>query len=422
MFKPNIELMAKAEEILKDRDTKEWLDTIDSDSAQINYQKHVAEYLLFRKQTIQQLISNFKKKKLNETKKVQEFVNFMLKKLAPSTVANYVSAIKSRLQYDSLSFARDIRVKNRTYHQTITEEITPTKDQVIQFLRNAKPDTQLIIALMAFMGIRFHTIAGLKIADFPEMRITENNEIIFEKIPTRVKIRRELSKNKRNYETFFIEFGCKILENSLKIRMNKGEKINSNSLIVPIDSDESPLRLKAKAISRRLYTVFNKINFDSRPYSLKGYFATQLMNSGIQQNYQTLFMGHSGIVQNEYVSQRKFSTEQIEKMRTLFKEQIQPHLVPQESDANRVVNHHFKEFAKQLGLEVKDTSSTDETIAEIAEVYKAGQEDLLNRENNVQRKQKRIKEAEIDKYLNEDWELHTTLPSGDLVIKKVFYN
>jgi len=344
----------------------------------------------------------------------------MLKKLAPSTVANYVSAIKSRLQYDSLSFARDIRVKNRTYHQTITEEITPTEDQVIQFLRNAKPDTQLIIALMAFMGIRFHTIAGLKIADFPEMRITENNEIIFEKIPTRVKIRRELSKNKRDYETFFIEFGCKILENSLKIRMNKGEKINSNSLIVPIDSDESPLRLKAKAISRRLYTVFNKINFDSRPYSLKGYFATQLMNSGIQQNYQTLFMGHSGIVQNEYVSQRKFSTEQIEKMRTLFKQQIEPHLIPQESDANRVVNHHFKEFAKQLGLEVKDTSSTDETIAEIAEVYKAGIQDLATRENDAPiPKQKRINQKELDKYLADGWDISHELKNGDFIVKQL---
>jgi len=292
MFKPNLELMAKAEEILKDRDTKEWLEDIGSESAQINYHKHVAEYLLYRKLSIQQLISNFKKDQLEETKRIQEFVHFMVKKLAPSTVGNYVSAIKSRIQYDSLRFARDIKVQNRTYHQTITEEITPTKEQVIQFLRNAKPDTQLIIALMAFMGIRFQTIAGLKIADFPEMRITENKEIIFEKIPTRVKIRRELSKNKREYETFFIEFGCKILENSLKLRMNKGEKINSNSLIVPTDSDESPLRLKAKAISRRLYTVFDKINFDSRPYSLKGYFATQLMNSGIQQNYQTLFMDH----------------------------------------------------------------------------------------------------------------------------------
>jgi len=133
-------------------------------------------------------------------------------------------------------------------------------------------------------------------------------------------------------------------------------------------------------------------------------------------------MGHSGVVQNEYTVRRQQPTEQIEEMREEFKEKIEPYLIPQVNNSDATVRKEFKKLAKAFGLDVPEEADTDETIAEIAEIYKAGKEDLLNRENNVQRKQKRIKEEEIDQYLDDDWELHTTLPSGDLVIKKVIYN
>ncbi|MGI0064279.1 MAG: hypothetical protein ACREAL_05345, partial [Nitrosopumilaceae archaeon] len=99
MVKANKQLLVKLEEILQDNDTKEWVNTIGSESARLNYPKHVAEYLLHRNIPIKKLIKNFKTSEIQETKKVQEFVNYMLKRLAPSSVANYVSAIKSRLQY-----------------------------------------------------------------------------------------------------------------------------------------------------------------------------------------------------------------------------------------------------------------------------------------------------------------------------------
>ena len=71
MFKANPQIQEKVIEILKDSDTKEWTETIDSESARINYQKHLAEYLLYRKSTIQNLIKNFKKDEIKEIKKVQ---------------------------------------------------------------------------------------------------------------------------------------------------------------------------------------------------------------------------------------------------------------------------------------------------------------------------------------------------------------
>jgi len=424
MVKADPELMAKLDEILKDNDTRQWTATLTSESVKINYPKHLAEYLVYANQTAQQMIKNFKADQIKESKHIQEFVNHMIenRKLASSGVANYVSAVKNRLEYEGIILTKRIRIPNRHIHQTVANQVVPTKDQIIRFLQNARPETQAIIALMAFLGVRFNVIGDLRVSDFPEMRITDK-EVIFEKMPTRINIRLPVTnKSKKEYMTFLIEAGCQILKNSLELRLRRGEKLESNSFIIKTDCVKDSIRQRANVVSRRLYTVFDKIGYESRPYSLKDFFATALANTGIQQNYQTYFMGHTGPVQNVYSTNRKQPPEQIEFMRSLFKEKIEQYLIPQPNSNEARIQEVWKEFGKQIGLEVRDDASTEETIAEIAEVYKAGKEDLLYRENNVQRKQKRIKETELDAYLNDDWELHTALPSGDLVVKKIVFN
>ncbi len=416
MFKANPEIRDKVIEILNDPDTKEWIETINSESARINYQKHLAEYLLYRKLTVQNLIKNFKKDENKEIKNVQAFANEMLRRLAPGTVANYVAAIKNRMQYDGIPFTRNIKIPNRTSHPTVEDEVVPTKDQIITFLRNAKHTTQVIISLIAFLGVRFTVIADLRVKDFPEMRITDN-EVIFEQIPTRVKVRKELSKNGKEYQTFLIDTGCMIIKNSLEIRMKKGEVLNSESLLVSTECQNTTVRQRAKAVSRRLNTVFDKVKYDSRPYSLKNFFATALMNSGLEQNWQTFFMGHTGPVQNTYSVQRQQPAEQIEQMRKTFKEKIEPHLVPQESNVDASVRKEFKKFAKAMGVEVSDDAGSDETIEDIALLYKSALDDISKREKTQKPSQKRISEKDLDFYLDKGWELHNVLPSGDIVVK-----
>ncbi|NQV40243.1 MAG: site-specific integrase [Nitrosopumilus sp.] len=420
MFKANPEIQKKVEEIRKDSDTVDWIATITSESAKINYEKHLAEYLIYRKSTIQELIADFKKDENKEIKNVQAFANEMLQRLAGGTVANYVSAIKSRMQYDGIPFTRPIKIPNRTYHPTVENEIVPTKDQILSFLTNGKHATQVIISLIAFTGFRFNVIADLRIKDFPEMRITENNKVIFEKMPTRVKVRKELSKNGKAYQTFLIETGCMTVKNSLEVRMTKGEKLDSESLLVPTECEKTTVRQRAKAVSRRLNTVFEKVEYGSRPYSLKNFFATALLNSGLEQNLQTFYMGHTGPVQNVYSVQRQQPTEQIEKMRVVFKEKIEPNLIPQEGNADASVKKGFRKFAESLGIEVKEDANTDETIAEIAQIYKAGKDDISRRETTSNPfKQKSISESEIDQFLADDWEIAHVLPSGRIIVKKI---
>ena len=129
----NIEIKKKVEELLTDEDTQQWINTIRSESAKINYQKHLAEYLVYRNLTIKQLINNFGgDDQIEEAKKVQEFVNFLQntprphKPLEASSVGNYVSAIKSRMNYEGIQIVRKITIHDRHFHRTVAEETTPT--------------------------------------------------------------------------------------------------------------------------------------------------------------------------------------------------------------------------------------------------------------------------------------------------------
>ena len=75
--------------------------------------------------------------------------------------------------------------------------------------------------LMAHSGLRISSIGnylgndGLRVRDFPEMRI-DNGQVTFEKMPTMVVVRPELSKAGHQYFTFLSEEGCEYLKDYLE--------------------------------------------------------------------------------------------------------------------------------------------------------------------------------------------------------------
>ena len=158
--------------------------------------------------------------------------------------------------------------------------------------------------MIDILGVRLKVIEDIRIKDLPEMRRGDGEKII-EKRPTRVKVRKELSQNGKEYQTYLIQTGCMIIKNSLEIRKKKGEQLNSESLLVPTECENTTVQQRAKAVARRLTTVFEKVKYGSRPYSLKNFFATALMNSGLEQNWQTFCMGHAGPIQNTYTVRRQ---------------------------------------------------------------------------------------------------------------------
>ncbi len=349
--KGNPIIAAEIEKLKLDSNTVSWQKGLTSETTKRIYPRNIAEYLLYRKISISQLINRVKRNPMSERQELQKFVDNQLE-LGRNAgyIAIYVAAIQSRLRYDELSFKNRIIIPGSHDRPTIANETVPTKDQIMSLLDHANLRAKCAIIFIGFLGLRFKAIAGLKIFDFPEINISDN-KISFTKTPTLIKIRKELSKNKKPYMVFLIEIGCNIVKDWLEFRIRQGEKLDSDSYILPVETDKDSYK-KGASISKIIDRTLEKLGSKTRPYSLKNFFATALLNSSIEQNYQSFFLGHNGPMQLTYSLRRQLSVEQIEEMRQIFKEKIEPQLL--KSAAVTKAQIEQQEQLKKLQADIKN--------------------------------------------------------------------
>jgi len=120
---------------------------------------------------------------------------------------------------------------------SLRDERVPTAEELRKILLSADSKSRVCCILLAHDGLRTQTLGnymgtdGLRVRDFPEMRV-ENGSVCFDKVPTMVIVRRELSKAGHQYFTFLSEEGCEYLKNYLEEKMMEGEKISAESPII----------------------------------------------------------------------------------------------------------------------------------------------------------------------------------------------
>jgi hypothetical protein len=185
--------------------------------------------------------------------------------------------------------------------------------------------------LVAHAGLRIESLGdyegldGLKVSDFPEMKISEDG-VSFSKIPAMVRVRGNLSKAGHQYFSFLSEEGCEYLKDYLRDRMSQGEKIQKDSSVI---TGKHQNRIKPHVstsnISDMIRVAIRTAGFTWRPYVLRAYFETQLMLADskglILRDYRTFFMGHKGDIENRYSTNKgKLPTEVIDDMRSSYKQ------------------------------------------------------------------------------------------------------
>ncbi|MFA9494355.1 MAG: site-specific integrase, partial [Candidatus Bathyarchaeota archaeon] len=158
-----------------------------------------------------------------------DFVTMMEKEgKAPSYIEVYLKTVKSWLLFNSIKLVRRIKIGNTGRTPTIENERIPTKEELNQILGYAKPRGKVSICFMGFSGLRpqvlgnYTGIDGLVIGDLPEITI-EDKTVGFEKMPTMVVVRPELSKAKHRYLTFLGPEGCQQLKAYIEKRLASGE-------------------------------------------------------------------------------------------------------------------------------------------------------------------------------------------------------
>ena len=190
----------------------------------------------------------------------------------------------AKLQWHDFKFGVNIAYENR--FPRVERERTPEKSELTKMLRNGSLRARVAISLLAFSGLRPETLGnaegkdGLKILDFPEMKI-DNGKVKFEKIPPMVSVRYTLSKAKNTYFSFLGQEGVTYLKEYLELRMNEGDILKPEMPLFKLDPQGriSHEFIRTQLATRDIRIAINEAGYSWRQYVLRTYFATVLDNA-----------------------------------------------------------------------------------------------------------------------------------------------
>jgi hypothetical protein len=170
----------------------------------------------------------------------------------------------------------------------------------------------------------------------PELEINAH-QISFQSIPTRVRVRSELSKAKHKYLTFLGPEGCEYLKTYLENRIAQGEKLGPSSPVIGFkkgygetgyrETSRSNLHVTRKTLTKEIRTAMRP-KYTWRPYVLRAYFDTQLLiaenNGKIAHTYRQFFMGHKGDMEARYTTNKgRLPPNFIEDMREAYRKSLE---------------------------------------------------------------------------------------------------
>ena len=96
---------------------------------------------------------------------------------APSYIENYLTCVRSWLQFNDVNLVRKIKIGNTNRTPTIEDERIPTKEELRQILNYAQERGRCSISFIGFSGLRPQALGnstgidGLEMRDLPEMEI-----------------------------------------------------------------------------------------------------------------------------------------------------------------------------------------------------------------------------------------------------------
>jgi site-specific recombinase XerD len=353
------------EMIESDKDVQRWQDNLNSESAKRLYSESLCKFSEFCNLSSKQIVQRFKEDKKEMEDLLTDWVLGLKKLYTPKGVHNHLVGVKSWLRHNDIQVIRKINYGNVHETPTIENEMTPSQDELSRVLQYTDLRGRACIGLIAFAGLRPNASVNIKLIDIPELKI-ENGEVKLTRIPCMIKIKAKLSKNKRAYFTFLSSEGCQYLLEYLRYRIKKGENLTYASPVLTYSKKSKLHSFTRKGYSKLIKRTFIRANIlegtPLRPYILRGYFDTGMMNANINYNIQQFLMGHSGSIEAIYTTNKKLPEWQIEEMRKVFKEKVEPRL----QTINTVAR-----------LEVDKLKEENERLKAELATLKAGQENII---------------------------------------------
>ena len=426
----------KYKEMLNDKEISRWFENLRAKSylTATVYLRGLGYYCELTGSTPYAILETAKSGKLRND--FLDFVRKMEKEgKAGSYIARYKKVLRSWLGFNGNDFKLTANIAYEGRSPRVEGERIPEKSELAKILRNGSPRARLAISLLAFSGLRPETLGnaegrdGLRISDFPEMRI-DSGKVEFGKTPTMVSVRYTLSKAKNSYFTFLSNEGMTYLREYMETRISDGDVLTPETPLFKLDPQGriSHKFIRTQLATRDIRKAIVSSGFSWRPYVLRAYFATALDNAEnkglISHPWRMFFMGHKGDIEARYSTNKRLPPDMIEEMRSAYIRaskyfETEEHGIKEEDVTKTMRETAIMILETAYGMQLSDKEKEElmgleinELQDRLKEIFRDKRADILNNGN----KHKTIPEGELESYLNKGWELVQIYPRGDKAV------
>ncbi|MHB1709045.1 MAG: hypothetical protein ACYCT2_06190 [Thermoplasmataceae archaeon] len=272
-------------------------------------------------------------------------------------------------------------------------------------------------------ALRIKDIEGLKIG---------NEGFEFTIFPAMLRIRQsqvQLSKKGHGYFTLIPQQSGKYIKDYLDSRMRTGENLSTDSPIITTDTRGSLTRrtgiLATRFILNDMRDAIRAARLKFRPYALRAYWSSSMdvaeAKGIVSHNWREFWMGHAGDISARYSTNKVLPEDTINAMRETY-HRCEIHLTTEitEPSTNQVKKDVRVAVLEALGYtqdQMDRVNLQDMNNEEFQNLIKGFFRKTMT--GNASR-QKIVSEREIEKCMNDGYEVFTTLPSGKIVMKLPF--
>ena len=357
---------------------------------------------------------------------------------SPGYIVGLLKAVRSWLRYNDVKLTRKIKVSNPNATPTIEDEQIPSREELSRILRTSSSRVRVAEVLIAFADLRPQSIGnhdgsdGLTMRDLPELRM-ERDSVVFERVPTMVVVRSNLSKARHKYFTFLSEEGCTYLREYLEERLRHGEKLGRGSPIIAYKRASATRKfMTTRKITRLIRESMRRAGVWKRPYVLRCYAETQLIiaesKGKISHPYLQFIAGHKGDIESRYSTNKgRLPEEMVEGMREAYRA-CEPFLstVAQPLEQSSIVKEAKVEALKSIAKSLLGIDLLEVKVAKERELQREldRDEEIELFENEIRKMREAeddqtiVEEEELKSYLEDGWQFVSVLPSKKILIRK----
>lgn len=255
---------------------------------------------------------------------------------APQYIKATMTSVKAWLHHFDIEIKRKMRIANSDSAPTLVNERVPDGTELSEISSRSDLRTGVAISLIAKAGLRPEVLGnytgtdGLTMKDLPDIAIIQG-EVRCLQTPTKIVVRKTLSKARHQYFTLLTNSGTKRLVAYLNDRLARGETLGADSPVIAPDYIYKTYRGKNREkkflpTQRILQQIRDTLRprFLWRPYVFRAFFDTQLLiaesRGKIAHDFRVFFMGHKGGIEGKYTTNKGILPEALlDEMKEAFK-------------------------------------------------------------------------------------------------------